>query len=183
MMSSADGRLHDAADSAATKDPDEHVLCYLVCPQDASGAFVGALMLTDGRARPLHFGYVARIKPTPIQRVLYGPTLREHVKIDVIARKLFQGIPQAPDVVFVDSEELLSARRLTSAPLAYLSKRKGEQDDPASLSALVYKTDESTEDRDGVGNVIALLESQIDLVEPFERMIEALKETMKAEGN
>jgi hypothetical protein len=172
----------EVEDKPTETDPSEYVLCYLTCPQDAAGAFVGALMLTDGRARPLHFGYVSPIKPTAIQRVIYGPTLREHVKIDVIASKLFKGMPQAPQVVFVDSQELLSARRLISSPLAHLARNESGKDESSSLSALVYATNENTHDRDTVGAMIALLESQIDLIEPFVRMIEALKEAMKAGG-
>lgn len=37
------------------KEPSEFILGYLTCPQDAAKAFLGALMLTDFRARPLHF--------------------------------------------------------------------------------------------------------------------------------
>jgi hypothetical protein len=172
----------DVGDQPSSMDPSEYVLCYLTCPQDAAGAFLGALMLTDGRARPLHFGYVSPIKPTAIQRLLYGPTLREHVKIDVIANKLFQGMPQAPGVVFVDSEELMNARRLISSPLAHLRKKEGGANESSSLSALIYETNENTRDRDAVGGLVNLLEAQIDLTEPFARMIEALKEAVKAGG-
>lgn len=182
MTSNGDRVAGDVGDEATGPDPSEYVLCYLTCPQDASGAFLGALMLTDGRARPLHFGYVPLIKPTAIQRLLYGSTLREHVKIDVIASKLFQGMPQAPQAVFVDSQELLSARRLISSPLAHLARKESEKDDPSSLSALVYETNDNTLDRDAVGDMIALLESQIDLIEPFGRLTEALKEVMKTGG-
>jgi len=182
MTNNADRVPGEVEDKGTAPDPTEHVVCYLTCPQDASGAFLGALMLTDGRARPLHFGYVSPIKPTGIQRLLYGPTLREHVRIDVIASKLFQGMPQVPQVVFVDSQELLSARRLISSPLAYLARKEGRKDESASLSTLVYETNENTDDRDAIGGVIALLESQVNLIEPFGRMIEALKEAMKAGG-
>ena len=182
MTSDTNRSMGEVEDKATGTDPSEYVLCYLTCPQDASDAFVGALMLTDGRARPLHFGYVSPIKPTAIQRILYGPTLREHIKIDVIVSKLFQGMPQVPQVVFVDSQELLTARRLISSPLAHLARKEGVKDESTSLSALVYETNENTHDRDAVGSMIALLESRIDLIEPFGRMIEAFKEAMKAGG-
>jgi hypothetical protein len=172
----------EVGDNKNDKAPDQHVLCYMTCPQDGSGASVGALMITDARARPLHFGYTAPIKPTTMQRLMYGPTLNEHLKIDVIANKLLKGMPQVPDVVFVDSEELLVARRLTSIPMAHLARKGDEKDVSASLSTLVYKTNENTSDRDTVGGVIAFLEPQIDLIEPFGRMLEALKEAIKAGG-
>lgn len=179
MMSSANEEAGSTEHVGTGKDPSEYVLCYLTCPQAGSDAFAGALMLTDARTRPLHFGYVSPIKPTAIQRLLYGPTLREHVKIDVIVDKLLQGVPQAPDVVFVDNKELLTARRICTWPIAYLAKRQGGED-ATNLSALVYETNEGTDDRDVVGSVVSVLESQIDLIEPFGRMMEALKEAVKA---
>lgn len=161
------------------KESNEYVLCYLSCPQDASNAFLGSLMLTDSRTRPLHFGFVSPVRPTAVQRLLYGPTLLEHVKIDVIAYKLFQGLPRRPDAVFVDSRDLLAARRLAPCPMAYLAKKDGGETDPTSLSALIYDTDQETNDQEIVGQIIASLESVVDLVEPFTRMIEALKEAVK----
>ena len=92
-------------------------------------------------------------------------------------------MPQVPQVVFVDNQELKTARRLIGSPLAHLAKNDGGNDESASLSDLVYDTnDANAQDRDAVGAVIARLESQIDLIEPFGRMIEALKEAMKAGG-
>lgn len=172
----------DADNGLSGTDPSEHVLCYLTCPQDAAEAYVGALMLTDGRARPLHFGYVSPIKPTAMQRLLYGPSLREHVLIDVIARKLLQAMPQVPEVVFVDAEELLNARRLISSPMAFLASKDDSKGEHATLSSLVYRTQDNTDDRDRVGPIISVLESEIDLIEPFTRMLEALKEATKTGG-
>jgi len=179
MSDSLDGGDARAKGDSAGGDPSSCVLCYLICPQDASGAFVGALMLTDGRTRPLHFGYVSPIKPTAMQRLLYGPTLREHLKIDVIANKLFDGLPQVPDVTFVDSSELLCARRLSAAPLALLARRDPGTAGSPNLSTVVYDTNDNADDREAIGSLIARLEPQVDLVEPFARMIEVLKEAIK----
>ena len=64
----------DSADSTdmPTIDSSEMALCYLTCPQDAANAYLGALMVTDYRARPLHFAFVSPIRPTRIQKILYG---------------------------------------------------------------------------------------------------------------
>ena len=166
--------------SAAGKDPRDFVLCYLACPQDAAKAFLGAIMVTDHRARPLHFAYVAPVRPSVMQRLLYGRTLHEHVKIDVIARKLLHELPQRPDVLFVDGKELLAARRLTTLPTAYLTRDDPDSNDGAKLSSLIYETADGSSDQDTVGRIVATLESEMDLVEPFTRMFEALKEALKA---
>ena len=84
------------------------ILCYLVCIKDASGAYLGALMLTDHRARPQYFSYVLPVRPTRMQRILYGSTLEEHLRIDVIGHKLLQQIPKKPDIIFVENLDWIS---------------------------------------------------------------------------
>jgi len=182
MTDSGNGTTIDVPNHGTPKAPNAYVLCYLTCPQDSSGAFVGALLLTDARGRPLHFGYVTPIKPTPFQRILYGTALLEHVKVDVIAKKLFGGVPQVPDVVFVDSKDLLKSRRFISFPMAHLGKAEGGNESGGQLSALIYDTGENTHDRETVGILINCLENQIDMLEPFRRMTEALKECLKPGG-
>ncbi|MBN1974820.1 MAG: hypothetical protein JW787_14365 [Sedimentisphaerales bacterium] len=162
-----------------SKNVSDLTLCYLICPQDASNAFLGALMITDFRARPVHFSYVSPIRPTVIQRILFGSTLNSHVKIDVIAQKLLSGIPRVPDVVFVDDQEILSIKRLIKKPTACLKKNDTQDSDPTKLSILDYKA-ESNEDQEIIGQIIATLENQIDLIEPFSRMRQALKEAIKS---
>jgi hypothetical protein len=166
-------------ESIREKDPSAITLCYLTCPQDAANAFLGAIMVTDFRARPLHFAFVSPIRPTRIQRILYGSTLDEHVKIDVISEKLLKDLPVCPDVLFVDAEELLPVRRVIQKPTAFLSKSTDSENDPGKLTTLEYDTGSNTEDQDVVGRVLASLESYVNLVEPFGRMREALKEAIK----
>lgn len=157
----------------------EVVLSYLTCPRDAAGAFIGALMLTDSRARPLHFAFVSPIRPTKIQRILYGSTLDEHVSVDVIGKKLLADLPIVPDVLLVDTQDLIAVRRIVDMPTAFL--RRADGDAPASsLSSLQYDTGANTDDQEDIGQILASLEMQVDLVEPFQRMREALKEAIKS---
>jgi|GEM_PF-1432204 len=165
------------------KAVDEWVLAYLICPQDAAKAFLGALLITDARGRPLHFAYVLPVRPTPMQRILYGATLNEHVMVDVIVKNLFgDGLGVKPDVVFVDSDALLNARQIVDTPIARLSRPKETQTDGASLSMFNYETGGRADDQEVVGRIVASLEQQIDLLDPFSRMNEALKKALKSEN-
>ncbi len=132
-------------------DGHEFVLCYLICPQDASNAFLGAIMLTDSRARPLHFAHVAPIRATVAQRILYGPTLDEHVRVDVIAASLLRSLPKQPHVVLVEDPRLLCARRINNWPTAVLARATGTE--PGRLSALKYDAGSDTNDQETVGRV------------------------------
>ncbi len=168
------------AEKLLGKDPPDLILCYLTCPQDAAKAFLGALILTDFRARPLHFSFVSPIRPTRLQRILYGATLDEHLKIDVIAQKLLKDIPKSPDVLFVDAPELLRVRRIIKFPTAFLTKSTNPKAQPGKLSTLEYDTGSNIADQEIVGQILATLETVVDLVEPFTRMREALKEAIKS---
>lgn len=159
---------------------DNLILCYVTCPQDSSKSFVGGVLITDFKTRPLHFAYVTPVRPTALQKILYGSTLNEHVQVDVIAKKLFQEIPVVPTVLFVDSEDVLKIQRIVEYPVAYLSKANESVSDGSTLSTLRYKTyTENYETQKIIGQTIANLENAIDLIEPFHRMREALKEALK----
>src|SRR2546430_2115943 len=66
----------------------ELALCYVYCATDQAGGYLGAVLLTDFLTRPQYFAYVEPVRPTQIQRILYGPTLPEHISVDVITAKL-----------------------------------------------------------------------------------------------
>jgi hypothetical protein len=150
-----------------------------MCPRDAAGAYLGALMLTDARTRPQHFSFVSPIRPTKIQRILYGPTLDEHLKVDVIANKLLKDLPLTPEILLVEAEELIAVRRVAQVPTAFLTRAGDGESEPGRLTSLRYDTGAHTDDQEAVGRVLALLETMVDLVEPFNRMREALKEAIK----
>src|SRR2546430_8102520 len=92
----------NGAEQSATAEPEtvedsskvlgkevEHLcLCYLTCPRDGSNGYIGGALITDSTTRPIEFSYVASVRPTTMQRLLYGKTLDEFVSVDVIARKL-----------------------------------------------------------------------------------------------
>lgn len=167
----------ESIDSAASGNAT--VLSYFICPRDAAGAFVGALMVTDNRLRPLHFAFVSPIRPTKIQRILYGPTLEEHVRVDVIGNKLLTDLPVVPDILLVETEELVAIRRVAGLPTAFLTRAEFDPS-AGNLSSLRYDTGANVDDQDVVGQVLASLEMKVDLVEPFQRMREALKEAIKS---
>ena len=182
-MNQENGETHqkqERGEGVLTKDPSELILSYFTCPQDAAGAFLGALMLTDYRARPVHFSFVSPIRPTRFQRILFGSTLEEHVNIDVVGQKLLKDIPSVPDVLFVDRQELVALRQITDIPTAFLSRSADDEADAARLTTLAYDTSSNTEDEEIVGRILASLETFVDLIEPFNRMREALKEAIKS---
>lgn len=172
----------DESETSTSKDPSDLILAYLSCPYDAAKSFIGALLITDATGRPLHFTYVSPVRPTTMQRLLYGKTLTEHTKVDVITKKLFAAdMSMVPDVLFVDSAELLAARRISNVPTAYLSSATDAESDSSSLSVVTYDTGGHTADEEAIGRIVVNLEQSIDLLDPFGRIREALKEALKSD--
>ncbi len=162
------------------KDPSELVLAYLCCPQDAANAFLGALMITDYHTRPLHYSFVQPIRPTSYQKILFGSMLEEHVKVDVISNRLLKDLPYVPDILFVDSQELTNVRRICEIPTAFLAFDPNADHNPDRLTTLHYDAGHNQAHESFVGSVLASLERYVDLVDPFTRMREALKEAIKS---
>ena len=175
-MAMAQGQSTDAALSSV----EGVTLAYLICPQDAGGAFLGAVMLTDYRTRPVHFSFVSPVRPTRMQRLLYGHTLDEHIRIDVITQRLWKELSCRPTVLFVDAPELVAARQIAGLPTAFLRKEVNSQLEPNKLTPLRYDTAQNIDDQEVIGQILASLEAFVDLVDPFTRMREALKEAVKS---
>jgi hypothetical protein len=136
-------------------------------------------MLTDGRTRPLHFGFATPVRPNALQRILYGNTLDEFVKIDVIAHKLLENLPRIPDILFVESPELVRVRRITRFAVAALLNSHSDAGESPNLSHVRFSVEESAEDNDQVASMVNSLSTSVNLTDPFGRVREALKEALK----
>ena len=186
MVDSDNNDVTTTGDSGlADKDADELILSYLTClpyHKRSTDVLVGALLITDARTRPLHFAYVEPIRPTVLQRMLYGDDLHIHVMTDVIPKKLFDyNHDVRPTVVFVNSPEILSARNVVGIPMAHISRNDG--DGACSESHISYRFDTGVRDDDYLffRRLFSPSEQHVDLLDPFSRMILALKEVLKGE--
>lgn len=162
----------------------QYVLAYLIAPEAPGGGYTGALLVTDGRTRPLEFLSAAPVKPTKIQAYLYGKSLREHATVDVIARKLVASVSHRPAAIFVDAEELLEVGRIVTVPVAMLTASGSiSVSGSNALSQVKFRVSEASKDGEAVvGKLVGELEQSIDLLEPFKRTAEALKEALKVGG-
>lgn len=181
-MHVSNGEVADEAVRGFNTDPNPTFnLAYMIAPQAPGGGFTASLMLSDQRTRPIEFACAMPIRPTTLQRLVYGSTLVEHVMVDVIAKKLLSGLAGRPTVLFVDNRSLLTIRRIVDYPVALLTPLPPNERGSSTLSVVEYYVPEDrSNDRDIVGRLIGQLDPSIDLLEPFTRLTEALKEVLKA---
>ena len=178
---------------------DQFRLGFLTAVEDAERGFVGGLLITNRFGRPLEFQCTAPVKPNRTQQILYGPTLRPYVLGELIGRTLLEKVGVKPHLVLVESPDLLDLRGATTTPVASLvtaaesagspgskdSKRPPEQS-AANLANSLKLGNETVvfhsahnEDRTEIEKFAKLVPPDADLREPFERIREALVETIR----
>ena len=156
----------------------------------------GGILVVDRRGKPLEFRCTSPVKPTAIQRLLYGKSLLvPHVAIDLMGIPLVKSLRERPLALFVRDPQLLGLRTTVDLPVVHL-RRQGEsfelssEDKPQgaekpfvieSLSgqfqpviATAHWKYES--ELDPLRAELSSFFAEADLLEPFERLANALKE-------
>lgn len=166
---------------------------YVIVEED-KGVFQGAVMVTDFRGIPLDFRYTDPVRPTRLERVLYGEALELYLREEILLKNLLKAVEIRPQIWFCRSRDLLAplteqgARPVLSiemtghGPLEKVGEiqSQGEggslllQADPVSAPLRLTPPEE---DRDVEGLLPLLLEAAktMELVEPFTRMRKALE--------
>lgn len=169
-----------------------------VVEHDELGLFGGYLLL-NAAARPLEFHCTAPISPNRTQEILYGATLKPYLYGEQIGQALLAKGKVAPLVVCTDMQPILAARDFTDLPLLLVQAKAGEghgQDAratdgiaaslPATTTFFALSSNRVAaaraygEDQDRA--VLAWQAAHLDgfdLLEPFERIREALLEAQK----
>ncbi|MBC8358135.1 MAG: hypothetical protein ISS41_08485 [Candidatus Aminicenantes bacterium] len=155
---------------------------------------LGAILITDHQGVPQEFRCTYPIKPTTIQKPLYGNTLEPYIGTKLCGIPLIQSIQSKPSIIIVDKEFLLDVREESPCPLIFLH-RAGEvmevESSDSKKSTLKKERIESStgryqpiiimahsdyeEDRDTARKILEEIFSHLDPYEPFERMNKAVE--------
>ena len=65
---------------------------------DNGASYRGAILVTDDWGKPLEFRCTPPVKPTAVQRTLYGSTLTPHLLVALIAKPLMDALNEEPAV-------------------------------------------------------------------------------------
>ncbi len=151
---------------------------------EVTDSYVGSLLVTDEFGIPLEFKCTHAVKPTAIQRSLYGDKLQPYVAITLCGIPLINSIGNKPDMLFVNIPYILGIRPNIEIS-TLLIRRAGEsinlqsdEDDSEKhkiesglYQAVILQTHPSyKEEAMRLNGEINLLFNNFDLIEPFERM-------------
>ena len=171
------------------KADDALTLGFLTAVDLPGGGHVGGLLMTDRLGRPLEFQCTTPVRPDRTQQILYGPTLTPYLLGEVIGGTLVKKAGVKPNLVLCESAAMLALRPHTDRPVARVETDDPipeHADGPTGGSALtlggrtLHFHPAHGGDREFVSGRGDRIPQHADLAEPFERVREALSETLKA---
>ena len=166
---------------------------------DTADSYVGALLVTDQNGIPLEFKCTHSVKPTLIQKTLYGEKLKPYIAITLCGIPLLNNISNKPDILFISTPFILGLRPEIEIP-TLLIRRTGEtlnlqteddetekqkiENESGQYNAIILQThpDNKEESKLLIGTVNQLF-NNFDLIEPFERMKKSIEILGKNDTN
>ena len=160
-------------------------LGFLTVLHEASG-YLGGYLVTNVWGRPLEFRLTTAVQPNRVQQILYGQTLPGYLHGELIGKTLIEKTSSLAALIFTDRQAVLDLRKSLDIPVVWVAPRElcsGE-------AGMVIKP--ATETRPGlVANgtfsddvnriqpILDQLDANLDLIEPFARIREAIGEARK----
>lgn len=158
---------------------------------DDGEAYRGAILVTDESSKPLEFRCTAPVRPSELQRKLYGKSLLPHILTELIGAPLISSVREKPQLILIADEAYFDVRHNISAAVVHVarpsgSKAKGD-DQPKSKSLLLQSASgkfaqveieahwKFAADLDSFGERLSELFGRWDLTEPFQRLNEGLQ--------
>ena len=165
---------------------------FLTAVEDARHGFFGGYLVLSERGRPLEFHCSTPVLASQAQQILYGATLRPYLLGELIGETLVEKSQLPVQAVLTDLEEMLSLALMRSEAVAWLRPNETtlalppspSDDRPAApeLTLGNYRLSGSTTchwQADWLRDTLAPLATHVDLVEPFERIREAIREAQR----
>ncbi|HPE69633.1 MAG TPA: hypothetical protein P5560_09350 [Thermotogota bacterium] len=158
------------------------VLAYLSVIKERDDKYIGGILATDGYGIPLEFKYSEPLKPTGLQKILYGNSIEKFLVVDTIGKRLLLNLQEKPRIILAGDIRLLELQ--TKFSMVHLIPKTSEtQQQQGDIDSHAFSDDEM-----GAFRVIShspltadefqLLEKvsrEMDVMEPFSRLKEALQ--------
>ncbi|MCH7686544.1 MAG: hypothetical protein IH899_07675 [Planctomycetes bacterium] len=175
---------------------DELRLGFLAAMEVPNSGYVGGLLVTNRFGRPLEFQCTAPVRPNRTQEILYGPTLRPFLLGELIGKTLVERVDVKPHLVLTEQQDLLELRNHISIPVALIDEESiAAHPQPSPLLEAAPEAPANSvrigrhalrfhqahqQDREAVQQATRRVSNEVDLSEPFDRIREALNETLQA---
>ncbi len=176
---------------------EEKFIGFLQVSEIAPDSYLGAILVTKLNSVPVEFRVTLPVKPTSIQKSLYGESMVPYIGTELCGTQLLEAITHNPEVVFVSPKYMLGVRPNSAAPIIYVFEadqshktKVGEMDQVATDQNAPVKSWQLSgsnnqpitlstafnfaEDYEITKDLIAELALKFDLLEPFTRINRAI---------
>lgn len=162
--------------------------------EDKAGV-LGAMLATDDLGKPEEFRVTYPVKPTALQKQLYGEALYSHVGINLCGNPLYNALRGKPELLILSDRRFLPISQAIDCRVAHLQRAgeafevESEGGDGRATGGNVLSSDGGRYQpvifamppeygEQGISETRALLTKyfqMIDLLEPFDRIAGAVK--------
>lgn len=133
-----------------------------------------AVLLTNSDTVPIEFHLTDCVRPTTAQKLLYGAIFERHLKVEIFGKPLVKALSEKPDIVITkDAGFYQYLANGLDLPVALISFAKETQDIAISDS---YS-------KNGIIGEFKEISKRQNLIEPFERIKNAVTQVHKQELN
>lgn len=175
-------------------DEEKDLLAFFALYQTSSNdGYLGTVLVTNLHGIPQEFRCTHPVKPTTIQKPLYGDALEPYIGVHLCGVPLFKSIQNLPSLIVVHKEHLLDIRKSLSIPVIHI-RRAGEAIDVSSTDKIgsTFKREridcatgrfqpivltahpDFNEDATIAKDILDKIFSYLDPIEPFDRMEKAI---------
>jgi len=165
-----------------------------LCETSNHDGYLGAILVTDLQGIPQEFRCTHPVKPTTLQKPLYGGTLESYVGVNLCGIPLIESIQNKPSLIVVNKDFLLGVRTGSGTPTVFI-RRAGEAieiktfgdsqgkskreriDCPTGRFQPVVITPhyDYSDDTNSAREMLERVFTYLDPIEPFERMTKAIE--------
>lgn len=160
-------------------DTREIRLAFIEVAIFSDGSIRGGILTTDIETRPFDFRVTSPVKPTQVQQILYGASLKNYVYGELICAPLVKATKEKLSLVLTKDNYLISIRPLVPTPVVLIQSNETQASDgikPVTLSSHRNFPNEL----EFAKTILTPLMQKHDLLEPFERLRLALHEIHRA---
>lgn len=173
-------------------------LAYLIAGTIDEESWSGGLLVTDEKGLPLDFRYVEPIRPTKIQKLIYGGALQRYLIIEAIGSTLLKDSISKAKWIFTSEQLLLELEKGNGVRFIALNKGDAEPlmtvgewhvEEPGTVSiqlapsgppyVLKFNADDD-DTTEKIASEISSIAKELDFSEPLGRVGQALEEICRA---
>lgn len=170
---------------------------FLQVLEIAPDTFMGAILVTRPTSVPVEFRVTLPVRPTSIQKSLYGDSMVPYIGTELCGTQLLEAITHDLELVLVSPHYMLGVRPNSAAPVIFVMNDQAEipsngaasdqADSNGTPTAKSWRINSSkntpiflttapgfAEDYDTTQATVAELAVRFDLLEPFERINRAI---------